>query len=139
METQFTTLREKIRADKAHRAARDVLYASIWVNAHSAGLAAGSSTTPQPMGVCNPRTGQTWIVDDGACGFAWVTVRPATCAFARWAKKNRGATVAYGGGMQLVWVQEFNQSLARKEAYARAFADVLRANGIPAQSHSRMD
>ena len=38
-----------------------------------------------------------------------------------------------------VWVSEGGQSMERKEAYARAYADVLRAAGIEAYAGSRMD
>jgi hypothetical protein len=44
----------------------------------------------------------------------------------------------YGGGYALS-VQDFNQSLTRKEAYAHAFAKVLNDHGITAYTDSRMD
>jgi hypothetical protein len=79
-----------------------------------------------------------WFVADGVCGFAWITVHPANCSFAIWAKKNDGWRAAYGGGMQK-WVSQFNQSMQRKEAYAAAYAGVLASHGIKAYSGSRMD
>jgi hypothetical protein len=38
-----------------------------------------------------------------------------------------------------IWVGGFGQSMARKEAYAGAFAKVLKDNGIDAYMQSRMD
>lgn len=42
------------------------------------------------------------------------------------------------GGLQY-WVSQGGQSMQRKEAFARAFASVLKANGIDAFADSRMD
>jgi hypothetical protein len=68
-----------------------------------------------------------------------VTVYPGNSSFALWAKKNKGWFSAYRSGMQMS-VSAFGQSMERKEAYARAFAEVLRAElGIEAYSSSRMD
>lgn len=70
------------------------------------------------------------IVNDGVCGFAWVNIKPGNCRFANWLKKNDlGRIDSYYGGVT-IWVDEFNQSLERKEAYARAFADVILESGI---------
>jgi hypothetical protein len=44
----------------------------------------------------------------------------------------------YGSGW-CISVRDFNQSLTRKEVYAHAFAEVLRANGVDAYVDSRMD
>ena len=38
-----------------------------------------------------------------------------------------------------IWVGEFNQSVTRKEAYAQAFAEVLREAGVTAYASSRKD
>ena len=59
-------------------------------------------------------------------------------AFGRWAKKMGVAKKAYGGGLQ-IWISDFNQSMERKYAYARAFAASLEAHGIDAFADSRMD
>ena len=77
-------------------------------------------------------------VMDGVCGFAWVVVRPAGSSFGRWLRKERGHSLAYGGGVS-IWVGSFGQSYERKYAYARAFAGVLEEAGIEAYAQSRLD
>jgi len=119
---------------------------ALWDRAHAAGIEAGNAHTPTPMVVqehSNPLNDnspveQQWYVSEGVCGFAWITIRPGTCSFARWLTKNDKAQKAYHGGVQ-VWVHEFNQSMERKEKYARAFADVIGKAGIKAYAGSRMD
>src|SRR5437763_1741627 len=71
-------------------------------------------------------------------GFAWVVVRPGNGHFARWARKYGKGRAGYGGGLH-IWVREFNQSITRKEAYAIAFAEILREAGVRAFSDSRLD
>jgi len=118
----------------------------LWSLANDAGMLAVSKLDVTPM-VVTERTNpmddaspvrRSWYVGDGVCGFAWVTVRPGGCAFARWMKENKRCDIAYGGGMQF-WVHYFNQCMQKKEAYAEAFAEVLRQFGIKAYSGSRMD
>ena len=129
--------------------ARDDEFQALWDKAHAAGAEALAACTPTPMIVGSPSTPlgndvdptqKTYFVEGGACGFAWVKVRPATCAFARWMKRTgkvRGGA-AYRGGYD-IWISAGGQSIARKEAYARALADVLRAAGITAYADSRLD
>ncbi len=144
---QYGSLREKIAAEKAARLSRYADFERVYKLAHLAGVEAAAASVPVPMHVvqrANPLDDSSPIVKqyapvmDGVCGFAWVTVRPANCSFAIWAKKNKGWRSAYNGGMQL-WVSDFDQSMTRKKAYATAFAQVLRENDIPASSSSRMD
>ena len=60
-------------------------------------------------------------------------------AFAKYLKDNDiGRKDSYYGGYTS-WGSGFGQSLARKEAYARAFAKHLEQNGITAIAMSRMD
>lgn len=110
----------------------------------------------------NSPIGRAWFVADGVCGFAWVKVitkmkssakdynRTLNVQFANWMKKQAKSNGrnydeillpednAYNGGVD-VWVGGFNQSMQRKEAYAHAFADSLRAAGIVCYAQSRMD
>ena len=79
-----------------------------------------------------------YFVSDGVCGFASVIVKPANCKFAKYLVANGLGRKAYNGGVSMS-VHDFNQSLQKKEAYADAFAKVLRDNGINAWSESRMD
>lgn len=113
--------------------------------AQTAGLAAGNASHCTPMvvgtavGLTNTidESKQIYVINDGACGFAWISFRGNT-AFGRHMKKIGQARKAYGGGLQ-VWVGAFGQSMTRKEAYASAYAATLRAAGIDAYSDSRMD
>ena len=118
------------------------MFASIHKVAQGFALEAGTNALPEPMTVCeadlmgNP-IGRSWTVSEGACGFAWVTFAGNT-PWGRWAKAQGIASKGYPKGLQ-IWVSEFNQSMARKEAYAYAYAKVLREHGIEAYAHSRMD
>lgn len=135
---QYATLREKIAAEKHARANRYQEFAALAERAREAGLKAGIEAAPVPMHVIDELRGQLWRVDDGACGFAWITVKPANSSFAIWAKKNGIMRPAYGGGVDY-WVSEFGQSIDRKHAFAVAYAAVLRAAGINAIAGSRLD
>jgi hypothetical protein len=77
------------------------------------------------------------VIADGVCGFAWISFK-GTGPWAAWAKKNAGASKGYPKGL-MIWISDYNQSMARKEAFADAAAEVLRANGIEAYAQSRMD
>jgi hypothetical protein len=117
----------------------------LYQSAHAAGNAAVESTVVRPMIVrwVDPvsYTGeaiQEYVVDDGVCGFASVIVKPANSAFAKYLKDNHGAYKSYYGGVSLS-IHDFNQSLQKKEAYAKAFAGVLVDAGINAHYESRMD
>ncbi len=121
-------------------------FEKLFADAKAAGMAAVAKTVvpamvvsqhASPLDDASPVTHQ-WVVPDGVCGFAWVTLRPGTSKAARFAKKFLGARTAYGGGMQL-WVSDFNQSMTKKEAFAEAFAKVLRDGGVEAFAGSRMD
>lgn len=87
--------------------------------AHAAGQQAANACVPTPMTIAGFPP-----VADGVCGFAWITIRPGNSKLALAAKKHYGARPAYGGGLQ-IWVGDYNQSMEKKEAYARAFAKVL--------------
>ena len=151
--TRYASLKDKIRAEKAERLARYEGFEDLYAKAHDAGLAAGNAARCTPMVVRNgsiringeplhPDQDAGAIIDvvaDGVCGFASVVVHPATCSFARWYAKAHGGKRAYGGGICVKRVGEFNQSLTRKEAYAHAFAEVLQRAGIKAYAQSRID
>ena len=138
-----------VRASGEEKQSRDAKWQALWDAAHAAGMAAGNAVTPNPMIVverANPLDDRSPVVRqyapvmDGVCGFAWVVVCPGNHSFCHWAKKHQQARSEYGGGVCVKWVFEFNQSMTRKEAYARAFAQVLREAGIEwAYSNSRMD
>jgi hypothetical protein len=135
---QYATLKEKISAEKNARASRYAEFQALADRAREAGIQAGIEASPVPMHVIDELRGQLWRVDDGACGFAWVTVKPANSSFGIWAKKTGLMRSAYGGGIQY-WVSEFGQSVERKSAFAAAYAETLRAAGIDAFAGSRLD
>lgn len=87
----------------------------------------------------------TYYVADGVCGFAWVDVYPAYKGNTRAGKEERKLLESFGfrkndyAKTYQLWVSAYNQSMQKKEAYARAYADVLRANGLKAYSGSRLD
>ena len=121
---------------------------TIYAEAHAAGMTAGDGCTPTPMVVGQPTTPlgddidyekDTYYVEDGVCGFAWINIKPARGAFVKYLKENHiGRKDSYYGGYT-IWVSGFGQSLTRKENYARAFTEVLRKNGLTAYNMSRMD
>ena len=134
---EFSTLREKIAHESKMRVIRADQFEELFTRAYEAGIKAGFECRPVPMAVIS----DAMIIDridDGACGFAWITVKPANGAFANWAKKNGRMRKAYGGGVQY-WVSEFGQSVDRKSAFAGAFARVLCEAGINAFAGSRLD
>jgi len=134
---EYTSLREKIRAEKAARMSRYAGFQDIVDKAYQAGIEAGKNAMPIPMYVIDQGIPIDRI-DDGACGFAWVTVRPANSSFAIWAKKQGIMRPMYGGGVTY-WVSSFGQSVDRKAAFAGAYAKVLRENGIQATAGDRLD
>lgn len=126
----------------------------ICEKANAAGIAAVEKLEVIPMIVGQEtslfsnvidRTKPTYYVADGVCGFAWVNVYPANKGNTRAGKEERKILESarfrkndYEKSYQL-WISAYNQSMQKKEAYARAYAEVLRANGIKAYSGSRMD
>ena len=121
-------------------------FATVWAAAHEAGHGAATAITPRTVVFGSPSTPLGSDVDyskpfyvetEGVCGFAWVEFAGNT-AFGRWAKSAGLARKGYPKGLSY-WVSGYGQSMERKEAYAQAFADVLRGSGIKAYAASRMD
>lgn len=75
----------------------------------------------------------------GACGFAWVNVKPGTSRFARWLKANKLARPDSHYGGVTIWISDYNQSIYCKELHAVAMARVLQEAGINAWAMSRDD
>ena len=119
---------------------------AIYSEAHDKGNAAVQMTTVTPMVVQqreNPLNDESkvirqYLVNDGVCGFASVTVKPANCKFAKFLVANGLGRKSFNGGVSMS-VRDFNQSLQKKEAYAHAFSRVLNDYGIKAYAESRMD
>lgn len=129
-------------------------FTSICEKASAAGYAAVKSKQVIPMVVGHEtsfmsgvidETKPTYYVEDGVCGFSWVSVKPENKGNTRLGKAERAALEAAGFRKNdyekcyQLWISDFNQSMQKKEAYADAFAKVLRENGIRAYSGSRMD
>ena len=119
---------------------------AIYQQAHEHGNLAVKMAFVTPMVVQqreNPlnddsRVVREYFINDGVCGFASVTVKPANCKFAKYLIANGLGRKGYGGGVSMS-IRDFNQSLQKKEAYAHAFASVLNDYGIKAFAESRMD
>lgn len=108
-------------------------WADLWKRATAAGHKAGQECEPVPMHI----KGYAPIAD-GMCGFAWISIFPARGGFVSWLKSQNIGSKGYPKGWQ-IWVSGFNQSHARKEAFANAAAAVLREAGIKAYGGSRLD
>lgn len=120
-------------------------FSALVAKAEAAGIAACEAAKPTPM-IVGEAVGlsdkidyskPTYYVSEGACGFAWVWFKGNT-PFGRYMKKTGKASSGYPTGLQ-VWVSAGGQSIARKEAYARAYATVLKEAGITAYPDSRLD
>ena len=135
---EYSSLREKIAAEKIERQERYASFAILWERAYAEGHKAAMACTPNPMVVVDPQSGEEWIVSDGACGFAEIRLSKGSTSFARWAKKNAGFEKHYYGGLYH-WISAYNQSMERKYAFAKAACEVLKENGIDCFPTSRMD
>lgn len=100
--------------------------------AHAAGREAADRTVPTPFVV--ERYGTIW---DGACGFAWIELADGRTSFARWLVE-QGIAHFTRPGVRLYSKAE-TQSLDKKLAYAEAYGEVLRSNGMECTIGSRLD
>lgn len=77
----------------------------------------------------------------GACGFAWVKIRPATQSFARQLKKAGVVNLASWNGGYDIWNPSGHptQNISSKEAGAVAYARHLESNGVKCYAQSRLD
>ena len=122
-------------------------FQELFAKAHAAGMAAGEAAVPQAMVVGSPSSlfandidpsKPVYYVADGVCGFAWVHIPVARGPLVAAAKAAGLGHKSYRKGYD-IWVRGFGQSMQRKEAYARAYAGVLKAAGFEAYADSRMD
>jgi hypothetical protein len=134
-------------SNKPSKEERDAKHLELHMRAATAGVLAAEAVVVTPMHVvqhANPLDDSSPVVRDygliesGVCGFAWINVTPGNSSFALWLKKTNTARRAYTGGVQ-IWVSDFGQSMTRKEAYAAAYAEVIREAGLKAYAGSRMD
>jgi hypothetical protein len=128
-EIKFGSLRERIAFEKAERAKLRAKFAqdmeAAWIHAD----AVARAMQPTPMVVHNPATGAVHVVPDGVCGFAHVTIRPRTCKLARFAIEELGWRSNSWHKRAELSIQEFGQSLARKEKLAEEFAKKMNELG----------
>jgi len=138
---------------------RSQLARQIYREALEAGERAMKEAKPTPMIVSEadglsdrPKAGgKSWYVPSGVCGFAWVKIRGnswfiralkklglAEADRNNWESRARFFKDGYSGGYSFS-VREGGQSMELKEAYARAFANVLESYGVYAYASSRMD
>lgn len=120
-------------------------YSALLQKAYEEGRKAGAECRPHPMLVAYEGpdgkvdySKPIYKVDDGACGFAWVKVRPGNSPFAKWLKQQGVARPSYSGGVD-IWISDFGQSIERKEKMAVAMAKVFKDANIQAYAESRLD
>ena len=125
----------------------------IFAEASAAELAAFEAASPTPMIVGSARvplfddsidpTKPVYQIADGACGMAWVTIRPARGALVTWLKQKGIGRIGYYGGWEVRSWQfgagRYSQSYERAYAAADAAARVLASYGIKAYADGRLD
>ena len=138
-------------AKKANRATlQNNIFEEIHKKADAAARKAVSEMDVKPMvvgyetsfmsGVIDPNK-KTYFVEGGPCGFAWVNIKPANSAFAKFLmSKGKVSKDNYRGGVTL-WVSDYGQSEQRKACYAHVYAEVIEKEipGIKAYADSRLD
>lgn len=87
---------------------------------------------------------QTYYIEGGVCGFAYVVIKPARGKFVAELKKRKIGSAHYYGGYS-VSSYEFARSIRTDQSYERACAaasgavEVLQSYGINAYVDSRID
>lgn len=129
------------------------MYKELWDKANEAGKIAAQNCQVKGMIVYEADLfsnkplpdGNAWHVPEGVCGFAWLDIRPASpsgrkdCDLVKYLRTNHiGSYDDYAKSWHYA-IQDYNQSMQRKEAHAEAMAKVLQDNGIRAYANSRLD
>ena len=116
----------------------EINFFQLFMNAKTAGEKAMLEATPQPMLVAGGA--RPYLVEGGVCGFAWVNVYGirSNSKLGKKLEQLGFRKNSYEKAYQY-WIFDGGQSMERKEAYAYAMADVLRAAGLRAYGGSRMD
>jgi hypothetical protein len=119
-----------------------IKFNEIVKRAKAAGEAAGAAIRPAPLGhITVQACGDTkhFYEPHGACGFAWVVVKPNKGAFAKFLKDHAGFEKHYHGGISH-WIHYGDQEVDRKYAYAKAYAAVIdEVDGYNVFAVSRLD
>lgn len=141
--TTTTTATPRVTAANAY---------DIFVEAFEAGRQAAESAIPTAMVVGTAKsilsdqidqTKQTWVVSEGMCGFAYVTIRPARGPMVTLLKARGIGWRGHYGGWQCSATDfgspRSSQSYERAMAAADAAAGVLTKYGITAYADGRLD
>ena len=144
---------EKIRDKAQEQEKKYEGFSRMWAQAIEAGTRAAESCKPVPMMVGDPKSKnpfapdaeidtekEHWIVEGGACGFAWIHIPNGRCSFLQWAKKNIPGQFrkSYRGGDDF-HVSGYGHEMTRKSEFATAAAAILCEGGITAYATSRID
>lgn len=115
-------------------------FSEVWQEAKSVAQEAYNKTAPQPMRVRDGK--EVFTIAEGLCGFAWLWLPKASTPFVRWMKANGIGRKPYGTGYT-IWpshlINDYSQSIERKEKAMHAVSMVLRKHGIDAYMDSRLD
>jgi len=101
--------------------------------ADEAGNSAAERCVPTPMKVAGYD-----VEMEGMCGSAWVLVPDARRGFARWIVRSKHGHTSARGGAKIFAIHP-SQSVDHAVAYAKAFASVLKLNGIECNVDSMLD
>ncbi len=121
---------------------------ALYDKAHKAGMEASAAITPTPMRVVqhaqpfNPLSAVVkdyGVINEGACGFGWVEIRPSRGGFATFCKKKGIGRYSEYSRCWMISSPLMTQSYERNVTYASAFSAVLREAGIDAFGNGRMD
>lgn len=143
LKDELEALEHKEKVLAKVKATFNTVFVNIYEEAYDAGMKAGEEAIPNPMMVVGTTVGGKEVIADyvseGVCGFAWVAVRPSYCKFGTWLRAmDYGRYSSYDKAV-LIWCHEFGQSMTRKEAFAKAFAEVLVKHDINCYARSRLD
>lgn len=105
----------------------DKRWQTLYDLAHAVGLEAMNACVPKPLVVENQ------VYMEGDCGGAVVVIEDGRTSLARWLCKNGRGHRHYKSGYAIS-AERIGQSAESAEAYADAFARILRRNGIACRS-----
>lgn len=101
--------------------------------ADEAGKSAAEECVPTPM-----KVGGHPVEMDGMCGSASIRIPDARKGFARWVVRSKVGDRHHKGGAS-IFAYHPSQSVDRAVAYAKAFASVLKLNGVECSVKSFLD
>jgi len=129
--------KEMVAQQAVEREERNGKFEELWKQACEAGRMAAEAAKPKMVRAVDELSGQVYDPFP-VCGFSWIKIRPANCAFANWLKKMGLARNSYNGGVEIS-IADYNQSYDLKYAHASAAAKILQEVGIKAYADGRLD